>query len=56
LGVPSELRNYESAKKFGIISGTTVEKGEQLFPRLNEAEEIEYIKGLMAAPKEKAVA
>ena len=56
LGVPASLRNYDSIKNFGVISNVKVEKGEQLFPRLNEAEEIEYIKGLMAAPKEKAAA
>lgn len=56
LGVPASLRNYDSIKNFGLISNVKVEKGEQLFPRLNEAEEIEYIKGLMAAPKEKAAA
>lgn len=56
LGVPASLRNYDSIKNFGVIANVKVEKGEQLFPRLNEAEEIEYIKGLMAAPKEKAAA
>lgn len=56
LGVPASLRNYDSIKNFGVISNVKVEKGEQLFPRLNEAEEIEYIKGLMAAPKKKAAA
>lgn len=56
LGVSASLRNYDSIKDFGVISNVKVEKGEQLFPRLNEAEEIEYIKGLMAAPKEKAAA
>ena len=56
LGIPLELRNYDSIKKFGIIAGTKVNKGEQLFPRLNTNEEVEYIKALMAAPKEKAAA
>ncbi len=56
LGIPAELRNYESMKKFGIVSGVKVNKGEQLFPRLDEAKEVEYIKSLMAAPKEKAAA
>ena len=51
-----ELRSYEAIKKFGNLGGLTVKKGEQLFPRLKEADEIAYIAGLMAAPKEKAAA
>lgn len=56
LGIPEELRSYESIKKFGNLGGLTVKKGEQLFPRLKDADEIAYIAGLMAAPKEKAAA
>ncbi len=56
LGIPEELRSYEAIKKFGNLGGLTVKKGEQLFPRLKEADEIAYIAGLMAAPKEKAAA
>ncbi len=56
LGVPAALRNYETATKFGSISGLKVNKGDQLFPRLDEAAEVEFIKELMAAPKEKAAA
>lgn len=47
LGVPQELRNYESIKKIGIIANYKVNKGAQLFPRLDTKVEIEYIKGLM---------
>ena len=56
LGVPAEMRNYETAVKFGSLGGVKVEKGEQLFPRLDVANEVQYIKDLMAAPKEKAAA
>lgn len=56
LGIPEELRNYESIKKFGILGGLQAKKGEQLFPRLDVAKEVEYIASLMAAPKEKAAA
>lgn len=47
LGIPSELRNYESIKKVGIVSNFKVNKGAQLFPRLDAKIEIEHIKGLM---------
>lgn len=56
LGIPLEKRNYETATKLGSISGVKVVKGEQLFPRLDEAVEVQFIKDLMAAPKEKAAA
>jgi hypothetical protein len=38
------------------LGGVKIEKGEQLFPRLDVANEVQYIKDLMAAPKEKAAA
>lgn len=56
LGVPEHMRNYESATRFGSLGGQKVEKGAPLFPRLVEADEIEFIKNIMAAPKEKAAA
>jgi methionyl-tRNA synthetase len=56
LGVPAPKRNYESALKFGSLGKVHVAKGEQLFPRLDEPKEVEYLKGLMATPKEKAAA
>jgi methionyl-tRNA synthetase len=56
LGVPEAMRNYESATKFGSLSLVKVVKGDQLFPRLDTATEVQFIKDLMAAPKEKAAA
>ena len=47
---------YEEAAKFGCLDGKTVHKGAQLFPRLDSEKEIEAIKEMMAAPKEKAAA
>ncbi len=47
LGIPEELRNYESINKIGIIQNFKVNKGNQLFPRLDAKIEIEYIKNLM---------
>ena len=43
-------------KNFGFLNGLKVQKGNPLFPRLDEPKEIEYIASLMAAPKEKAAA
>ena len=56
LGVPASMRNYETATHFGSLGGQVVNKGEQLFPRLDEAKEVEFIQNLMKAPKEKAAA
>lgn len=56
LGVPSELRTYDAATSLKALGGKKVCKGEQLFPRLDEPTEIQFIKDLMAAPKEKAAA
>jgi methionyl-tRNA synthetase len=56
LGVPDAMRDYETATKLTAVSGFKVEKGEQLFPRLDDKAEVEYIQRLMAAPKEKAAA
>ena len=55
-GVPASMRNYETATQFGSLGGQVVNKGEQLFPRLDEAKEVEFIQNLMKAPKEKAAA
>jgi len=49
-----ELKEWESVYQFGLIrEGTKVAKGEPLFPRLEVAEEVEYIKTQMQgeAPK-----
>ncbi len=56
LNVPMELRNYESAVAFGKLGGVVIQKATPLFPRLDAAKEVEFIKELMAAPKEKAAA
>lgn len=56
LGIPADGRTYENACKFDYVSNLTVCKGEQLFPRLDAAAEIEFIQALMAAPKEKSAA
>jgi len=48
LNVPENLRTYESIKKFGIIENIKVNKGNQLFPRLDSKIEIDYIKNLMS--------
>jgi methionyl-tRNA synthetase len=56
LGVPAAMRNYESATKFGSLQGVKVEKQDPLFPRLDPTTEVQFIKDLMAAPKEKAAA
>ena len=56
LGVDASMRNYETATKFGVLGGQKVVKGDQLFPRLDVEAEVQFIKDLMAAPKEKAAA
>lgn len=56
LGIPAELRNYDSATSFAPLGGIHINKGEPLFPRLEVEKEIEYIKDIMAGPKEKAAA
>ena len=56
LGVDPSMRNYETATKIGALGGQKVVKGDQLFPRLDVEAEVQFIKDLMAAPKEKAAA
>ena len=56
LGLPEALRVYDNIVDPRLLSGLKVCKGEQLFPRLDQEKEIEYIASLMAAPKEKAAA
>lgn len=55
LGIENESqKSWESLREFGIIpEGTKVSKGDPLFPRLEIADEVEFIKGEMqgtAAP------
>lgn len=58
LGIGEAERTYENATaNFGKnVAGHQTIKGNPLFPRLDAAVEIEFIKNLMAAPKEKAAA
>jgi methionyl-tRNA synthetase len=52
LGIQDEaLKTWDSLKKFGVIpSETKVEKGSPIFPRLEIAEEVEFIKTKMQGP------
>ncbi|MFC3882054.1 methionine--tRNA ligase [Bacillus songklensis] len=56
LGIQSEeLKTWESISTFGLIpEGTKVVKGQPLFPRLELAEEVEYIKQQMQGTSEPA--
>ena len=49
IGIKDEsLINWNSLKQYDRLEGLKViEKGEPIFMRLNQEEEIEYIKGLM---------
>jgi methionyl-tRNA synthetase len=52
LGIQEEdCKTWESLEEFGmILSGTKVEKGAPIFPRLEMAEEVEFIKTKMQGP------
>ena len=56
LGLGQDERGYETIRNQGALNGKIVNKGEQLFPRLDAEKEVEAIKEMMAAPKEKAAA
>ncbi len=47
LGISEDLQKFELLKKYGVIGGQKVVKGDPLFPRLKVAEEVEFIKNLM---------
>lgn len=48
----ASLQTWDSLERFGVIpSGTVVEKGEPIFPRLDIQEEVEFIKGEMKGPQ-----
>ena len=51
LGIAEENRKYEKIHEYGCLSGLTVNKGEQLFPRLDTAVEVQFIKDLMGECK-----
>ena len=56
LGLGNDERHYDLVSDVHLLDGKVVHKGEQLFPRLDAVKEIEAIKVMMAAPKEKAAA
>lgn len=56
LGVDEDKRLYENVHDLHLLDGIKVNKGEQLFPRLDVEAEVKYIADMMAAPKEKAAA
>lgn len=51
LNVPSELRVYDNVRKFGCIENIKINKGEPLFPRLDNEVEVNFIKDMMANNK-----
>ena len=56
LGVPEELRTFGSLKSIEKRPALQTKKGAPLFPRLDLKTEVEFIKNLMAAPKDKVAA
>ena len=51
LGLPEEVRKYDNISKYGVVGGYKVNKGDQLFPRLDATIEVEFIKNLMGENK-----
>ena len=51
LGVPESLRNYNNIYEFGCLGGVKVNKGDQLFPRLDATVEVPWIAALMGENK-----
>ncbi len=51
LGVTGDLLKYENVYNFGCIENLTVNKGEQLFPRLDATVEVPFIQDLMNGNK-----
>ena len=51
LGVPEELRNFESIREFGKLGNVQVTKSNPLFPRLDAEVEVPYIASLMGGNK-----
>ena len=51
LGLDENNRGYEKVYNFGSISGTKVNKGDQLFPRLDSEVEVAFIQELMGTNK-----
>ncbi len=51
LGVEGVLLNYENVHNFGCVQNVKVNKGDQLFPRLDVATEVEFIQNMTGANK-----
>ena len=51
LGIEEANRAYDKIHDYGCLSGLKVNKGEQLFPRLDAAVEVQFIKDLMGENK-----
>ena len=51
LGIEEANRAYDKIHDYGCLSGLKVNKGEQLFPRLDAAVEVQFIKDLMGETK-----
>lgn len=51
LGIDEANRVYEKIHEYGCLSGLKVNKGDQLFPRLDAAVEVPFIKELMGENK-----
>ena len=51
LGIEEANRAYEKIHDYSCLSGLKVNKGEQLFPRLDAAVEVQFIKDLMGENK-----
>ncbi|MDD3127334.1 MAG: methionine--tRNA ligase, partial [Candidatus Izemoplasmatales bacterium] len=47
LGLSGELKKYENVYHFGFIGNVKVQKGEQLFPRLDNEVEVSAIQEMM---------
>ena len=52
LGLSKEEAVYDKVYKFGSIQNLKVNKGDQLFPRLDAAIEVEFLQGLMGGKKD----
>ena len=51
LGINDNLRDYNNVYNYGIVGGFKVNKGDQLFPRLDPTIEVPFIKDLMGETK-----
>ena len=51
LGIGEELYDYQNVYKFGCLQNVKVNKGDQLFPRLDVETEVAFIQDLMSGEK-----